>query len=123
MENYARNKWSKHGLQKLMMKFNGFFFFKFASMQGVEDLLENGPYFIRNIPIILSKWPLNVSLTKEDLSKVPVWIKLHDVPLVAFTGDGFSMIATKLDTPFMLHSYTSTMCIVLGLKQLCSCYD
>ncbi|GJS44356.1 zinc knuckle CX2CX4HX4C containing protein [Tanacetum coccineum] len=37
-----------------------------------------------------------VLLTKEDTSKVPVWIKMHDVPLAAYISDGLSMIATKL---------------------------
>ncbi|GJW14965.1 zinc knuckle CX2CX4HX4C containing protein [Tanacetum coccineum] len=47
----------------------------------------------------------------EDLTKVPVWVKLHNVPMVAFTSDGFSIIATKLGNPIMLDSYTSFMCM------------
>ncbi|GKD82189.1 phosphonates import ATP-binding protein like protein [Tanacetum coccineum] len=41
----------------------------FASTQGLEDVLENGPYMIRNVPIVLKKWSPNVSLSKEDLKK------------------------------------------------------
>ncbi|GJS23608.1 zinc knuckle CX2CX4HX4C containing protein [Tanacetum coccineum] len=79
--------------------------------KGLEDVLENGPYMISNVPIILKKWSQNVSLAKEDLMKVPVWVKLHNVPIVAFTSDELSMIATKLDNPIMLDSYTSSMCM------------
>ncbi|GKA39863.1 retrotransposon protein, putative, ty1-copia subclass [Tanacetum coccineum] len=39
----------------------------------------------------------------------PVWVKFHDIPIIAFTEDGLSAIATKLDTPMMLDSYTSAM--------------
>ncbi|GJZ68081.1 phosphonates import ATP-binding protein like protein [Tanacetum coccineum] len=42
---------------------------KFASAQGLEDVLENGPYMIRNVPIVLKKWSPNVSLSKEDFTK------------------------------------------------------
>ncbi|GJR60277.1 copia protein [Tanacetum coccineum] len=47
----------------------------------------------------------------EDVSNVPVWLKLHGVSVVVFSEDGFSVIATKLDTSLMLNSYTSNMCI------------
>ncbi|GKB67242.1 putative ribonuclease H-like domain-containing protein [Tanacetum coccineum] len=51
------------------------------------------------------------SLLKEDLSHVLVWIKFHDVSLVAYTSDGLSLIAMKIGTPMMLDSYTNSMCL------------
>ncbi|GJW58216.1 retrotransposon protein, putative, ty1-copia subclass [Tanacetum coccineum] len=47
----------------------------------------------------------------EDVSTVPVWVKLHGVPVTAFCEDGLSAIATKLSTPQMLDSYTFDMCM------------
>ncbi|GKC74407.1 hypothetical protein Tco_1120290 [Tanacetum coccineum] len=38
-------------------------------------------------------------------------VKLHGIPVTAFSEDGLSAIATKLGTPLMLDSYTSDMCI------------
>ncbi|GJY11931.1 hypothetical protein Tco_0381240 [Tanacetum coccineum] len=58
---------------------------KFASTQGLEDVLENLPYMIRNVPNVLKKWSSDVSLAKEDLTKGPALL--------------------------MLDSYTSSMCI------------
>ncbi|GJR87573.1 cytokinin dehydrogenase 3-like protein [Tanacetum coccineum] len=49
-----------------------------------------------NKPLILKKWHLNENLLKEDVSTVPVWVKLHGVPVMAFSEDGLSTIATKL---------------------------
>nr|GEY18900.1 hypothetical protein [Tanacetum cinerariifolium] len=54
---------------------------------------------------------LNENLLKEDVSTVPVWVKLHGVPVMAFSNDGLSAIATKLGTPLMLDSYTSDICM------------
>ncbi|GKB23403.1 hypothetical protein Tco_0862804, partial [Tanacetum coccineum] len=34
--------------------------------------------------------------SKEDVGNVPVWVKLHGVPMTAFSEDGLSVIATKL---------------------------
>ncbi|GJU19667.1 putative ribonuclease H-like domain-containing protein [Tanacetum coccineum] len=36
---------------------------------------------IREIPIFLNNWSPSMSLLKEDLSRIPVYVKFHDVPL------------------------------------------
>ncbi|GKD04921.1 hypothetical protein Tco_1179895 [Tanacetum coccineum] len=41
-------------------------------------------------------------LLKEDLSRVPLWMKFHDVSLVSYTLNGLSLIATKIGTPMMI---------------------
>ncbi|GKB90837.1 putative reverse transcriptase domain-containing protein, partial [Tanacetum coccineum] len=84
---------------------------QFSSMDGLDSMLENGLWFIRNNPLILKKWNPDVNLLKEDVGNVPVWVKLHGVPVTAFSEDGLSAIATKLGTPLMLDSYTSDMCM------------
>ncbi|GJU84163.1 proteasome subunit alpha type-5 [Tanacetum coccineum] len=47
----------------------------------------------------------------EDVGNVPVWVKLHGVPITAFSEDGLSAITMKLGTPLMLDSYTSDVCL------------
>ncbi|GJY15885.1 retrovirus-related pol polyprotein from transposon TNT 1-94 [Tanacetum coccineum] len=89
----------------------GLFSFQFSSMDGLDAMLENGPWFIQNNPLILKKWHPDQKLLKEDVSTVSVWVKLHGVPVTAFSEDGLSVIATKLGTPLMLDSYTSDMCM------------
>ncbi|GJT36517.1 putative reverse transcriptase domain-containing protein [Tanacetum coccineum] len=76
---------------------------------GLNAMLENDSWFIRNNPLILRKWHPNVNLLKEDVGTVPVWVKLPGVPAMAFSEDGLSSIVTKLGTPLMLDSYTSDM--------------
>ena len=73
----------------------------------MDDVFGNGPRMIRNVPIILNERTLDTSLLKEDPTRVHVWVKLHDVPMAK--ADGLSLIVTKLGTPMMLDSFTSTM--------------
>ncbi|GJU44013.1 zinc knuckle CX2CX4HX4C containing protein [Tanacetum coccineum] len=89
----------------------GFFFFKFDSRAGLDAILEGGPWTIRNSLIILKKWSMNTSLQKEELTRIPIWVKLHDVPIQVFEEDGISLIDMYLGKPIMLDSYTSSMCI------------
>ncbi|GKB01352.1 cytokinin dehydrogenase 3-like protein [Tanacetum coccineum] len=110
--NYVRNTWGKYGLVRSMFSSSTrLFSFQFSFMDGLDAMLENGPSFIRNNPLILKKWHPDENLLKEDVSTVPVWVKLHGVPVTAFSEDGLSAIATKLGTPLMLDSYTTDMCM------------
>ncbi|GKC72705.1 retrotransposon protein, putative, ty1-copia subclass [Tanacetum coccineum] len=77
---------------------------------GLDSMFENGPWFIRNNPLILKKWNPDVNLLKEDVGNVLVWVKLHGVPVTAFSEDGLSAIATKIGTTLILDSYTYDMC-------------
>ncbi|GJW29034.1 putative reverse transcriptase domain-containing protein [Tanacetum coccineum] len=82
-----------------------------ANYDGVDAILENGPWFIRNNPLILKKWDPDVNLLKEDVGNFHVWVKLHGVLMTVFSEDGLSDIVTKLGTLLMLESYTSDMCM------------
>ena len=66
---------------------------------------------IRGIPVILNKWSRETSLLKVDLSYVLVWVKFHDVPIVAYSSDGLNSIAYKIGNPMLLDSYTNEMCL------------
>ncbi|GJZ32057.1 nucleotide-diphospho-sugar transferase [Tanacetum coccineum] len=110
--NFVRNTWGKYGLVRSMFSSSTrLFSFQFSFIDGLDAILENGPWFIQNNPLILKKWHPDENLLKEDVSTVPVWVKLHGVPVMAFSKDGLSAIATKLGAPLMLDFYTSDMCM------------
>ncbi|GKC59068.1 nucleotide-diphospho-sugar transferase [Tanacetum coccineum] len=89
--NYVRNTWGKYRLVRSMFNSSTkLFSFQFSSMDGLDAMLENGPWFIRNNPLILKKWHPDENLLKEDVSTVSVWVKLHGVPVTAFSEDGLS---------------------------------
>ncbi|GJV69538.1 cysteine-rich receptor-like protein kinase [Tanacetum coccineum] len=76
----------------------------------VEKVLESGPWMIRKSPIILTKWSSQLSLKKGEITCVPVWVNLHGVPVLAYSGDGLSLIATQIGKPLLLDAFTSSMC-------------
>ncbi|GKB04856.1 putative reverse transcriptase domain-containing protein [Tanacetum coccineum] len=94
--NYVRNTWGKFRLVRSMFSSStGLFSFQFSSMECLNAMLENGPWFILNNPLIMKKWHPDVNLLKEDVGIVLVWVKLHGVPVTAFSEDSLSAIATK----------------------------
>ncbi|MFS7912516.1 putative transcription factor interactor and regulator CCHC(Zn) family [Helianthus anomalus] len=110
VEYFVKNQWKRFGLQKSMMNANGFFFFQFADEAGMLNVLKEGPWIIRSQPMFLHIWSPTSKLEKKDVKKLQVWVKIHDVPIAAYTEDGLSMIATAIGEPKMLDSYTSSMC-------------
>nr|GEW98612.1 retrotransposon protein, putative, Ty1-copia subclass [Tanacetum cinerariifolium] len=60
VENYVKNTWMKFG--------------------GMEKVIENGPWLIRSVPLILNVWTPNVQVKKEEIKHVPVWVKLRHCP-------------------------------------------
>ncbi|GKD26721.1 hypothetical protein Tco_1232935 [Tanacetum coccineum] len=86
------------------------YYFKFTSTTGLEQVLEKGPWMIRNQPLILTKWAPNLELAKDVVTKVPVWVKIHKVPVVAYSENGLSLIASQIGKPVLLDAFTSAMC-------------
>ncbi|GKE84989.1 putative reverse transcriptase domain-containing protein [Tanacetum coccineum] len=78
------------------------FFFQFSSIDGLDSMLKNGPWFIPNNLLIVKKWNMDVNLLKEDVVNVLVWFKLHGVLVTAFSADSLSTVATKLGIPSII---------------------
>ncbi|GJS72434.1 zinc knuckle CX2CX4HX4C containing protein [Tanacetum coccineum] len=110
VENYVKNTWAKYGLKRVQLH-DDFFLFQFNNKDGMDKVLEDGPWLIRTVPLILNVWSPNTDLKKAEVKKAPVWIKLHHVPIVAYSEIGLSLITTQLGKPIMLDSYTSNMCL------------
>ena len=75
----------------------------------MERVLEEGPWLIRLVPIFLNIWTPNTKITKDDITVAPVWVKLHNILVVAYSEVGLSLINTQIGRHIMLDSYMSTM--------------
>ncbi|XP_021996262.1 uncharacterized protein LOC110893463 [Helianthus annuus] len=94
-----------------MMNANGFFFFKFKDETGMLNVIMDGPWIIRSQPLFLNSWTPKTKLEKKEVKTVQVWVKIHDIPLAAYTEDGLRLIATTIGKPKMLDSFTTSMCM------------
>ncbi|GJZ98176.1 retrovirus-related pol polyprotein from transposon TNT 1-94 [Tanacetum coccineum] len=62
----------KYGFQKVISDDDGVFYFQFTSVTGMEQVMEKGPWMIRNQPLLLNKWTPNLALSKDEVKKVPI---------------------------------------------------
>nr|GFA87663.1 chromo domain-containing protein/Gag-Asp_proteas domain-containing protein [Tanacetum cinerariifolium] len=42
-----------------------------SSKYGMDAMIENGPWLIRNVPLILKKWTPNANIIKDDVCNIP----------------------------------------------------
>nr|GEY26214.1 hypothetical protein [Tanacetum cinerariifolium] len=77
-----------------------------SSKQPITSKGEEGSWMIRNNPIILKEWAMSTSLLKEELNRVPIWVKFYDVSFKVFDDgeaakkvvneeDGFQQVTGK----------------------------
>ncbi|GKB68565.1 RNA-directed DNA polymerase, eukaryota, reverse transcriptase zinc-binding domain protein [Tanacetum coccineum] len=71
-ENYVKNTWNKYDLVKFMMTTKGTFFFNFSSKDGMDAMIENDPWLIRSVSLILKKRTLDANFMTEDVCNIHV---------------------------------------------------
>ncbi|XP_039007104.1 uncharacterized protein LOC120134738 [Hibiscus syriacus] len=100
------------------------YIFSFASKSVREWVLENGPWHIINKPLILRKWEPNLKRLSFDISKIPIWVHLYNIPLELFSQAGLSYIASGIGIPISMDSVTASksmlefakVCVEIGVN-------
>ncbi|KAK2658721.1 hypothetical protein Ddye_005254 [Dipteronia dyeriana] len=59
--------------------------------------------------LILKKWHPRLILTKDTYSKIPVWVKLFNIPHEYWTEEGLSYIASAFGKPLYADSLIESM--------------
>ena len=110
VQHMAAAKWGKFGFKDAMLNDNGFFFFRFNDEGGSKQAIENGPLIVKGIPLFVLPWNPSKGLRKPAHTSCPIWVKLHQIPLVAFNKEGVSRIASALGIPMQMDACTADMC-------------
>ncbi|GJY65672.1 RNA-directed DNA polymerase, eukaryota, reverse transcriptase zinc-binding domain protein [Tanacetum coccineum] len=81
------------GSNKWMISLCGYFF---RDEVGMNQLLESGPWMVNNKPLFVQKWNSSINMDKLEPKSLPLWIKLYNVLLIAWTTKGICAIASSL---------------------------
>ena len=103
----AKRIWGSYGLSEVLSAENGFYLFTFDFVDRATNVLERAPWHMANKPLVLKCWQPNMQFFKDDLVRVPVWVRLYNVPLEYWTIKGLSCIASAIGVP--LHADRSTL--------------
>ncbi|GJX69518.1 RNA-directed DNA polymerase, eukaryota, reverse transcriptase zinc-binding domain protein [Tanacetum coccineum] len=95
--------WSKFGLAEIYNTSNDVFYFKFRHEYGKKFVLESSPWMVGRRPLLVQKWSPDVDFKKAEPDKIPLWIKMYDVPLEAWTSKlgkgriGYDRVLVEVD--------------------------
>ncbi|GJX68210.1 zinc knuckle CX2CX4HX4C containing protein [Tanacetum coccineum] len=104
--NEAQNK-NRYGFRDIVDSNNGIFFIKFNNDEGIEYVMNNGPWLVKNKPLIVQKWDINMRLDKTEPEVISLWIKLCNE---AWTNKDISALASRIDKPIKMDVVTASMC-------------
>ncbi|KAJ9536410.1 hypothetical protein OSB04_un000423 [Centaurea solstitialis] len=110
VKRFASSQWGKFGFLDAMLNENGIFFFKFETEGGANQVVNLGSVMLNGIPFFLLPWDPTKGLSKPQHVSCPLWVKIHNIPLIAFNNEGISRIASALGVPLRMDACTTSMC-------------
>ena len=106
---HLRRMWAKYGLRDVIVNSSGMHMFKFKDEQGMKAVIEQSPWMVNNVPLFVQNWNADVGMKKTEPSKMPLWVKMVNVPMEAWSVDGISSMASSLGTPIVMDNMTALM--------------
>lgn len=102
----ARAVWKEHG-KFTVKQLGSCYLFEFEDEASKMLVLEGGPYFFSHRYLVLKEWKRMLVPSKNHPSSIPVWIKLHRLPLEFSTHIGFSKIGSAIGKPIHVDEATA----------------
>nr|GEW43884.1 hypothetical protein [Tanacetum cinerariifolium] len=78
--------------------------------EGLKTVIEKGPWMVSNRPLIVKQWNIEIRMQKAERSKLPVWVRMTDVPLEAWSIEGISALTSSLGMLMIMDTMTASMC-------------
>ncbi|GAV59562.1 DUF4283 domain-containing protein [Cephalotus follicularis] len=111
-------KWKKWGGVSVITGDNGTFLFNFDNSAARDLVLSNGPWEVWGAYLALRQWEEGMSLSMDSFSRIPVWVKLYNIPAELWTKPGLSYVASVLGVPLCMDA-TNTAGNRLSFARVC----
>lgn len=118
LESHLRRLWGLQGKMEALARGRSSFILRFEKEDELKIALEQGPWFVRGKPMLLKRWESGEPLEQERLEEIPIWMKLHNIPLELWDMKMFSRIGSHLGRPLCADRLTSS-CKRLDAARIC----
>ncbi|KAL9244382.1 hypothetical protein vseg_018162 [Gypsophila vaccaria] len=78
---FINRVWRKSGIDKISFANNGVFVVRFQTREQMLKVVQEGYKLFDNKPVVVEPWFPDVELKKSAVVEVPVWMKMHKLPL------------------------------------------
>lgn len=107
VRSYVSKNWKGIADPAVYRHDEGYFVVNFASFSDQKKVMDAGPYFFYNKPIMLKPWSESYRFDEDVLKTMPLWVRLPNLPLHFWGLDSLSRIGSLLGTPLCADECTS----------------
>nr|GEY29110.1 RNA-directed DNA polymerase, eukaryota, reverse transcriptase zinc-binding domain protein [Tanacetum cinerariifolium] len=83
--------------------------FELGNEEGIKEVIKNGLWMVNNKPMVVQKWNIDICFDKAEPKKMPIWVKLLNVPMEAWSVKGINALASSLGKPIIMDEVTTKM--------------
>ncbi|KAK4409451.1 hypothetical protein Sango_0018100 [Sesamum angolense] len=88
----------------------------------MEEIIEEGPWLFHGQPIVIQCWEQGMSLWRQKLTQIPVWVRLKHLPMEYWTDDGLGTVASGVGIPLYTDKITKN-CSRIDYAWVCVMLD
>ena len=100
--------WGEDGEVDIRPAGHNLFILQLPNSATRDRVLEAGPWHIQNKPLIVRKWEPGMKSLEFNMTRLPIWVHLSNVPLELFSQKGISYIASALGNPLYMDRFTAS---------------
>ncbi|GJZ67570.1 zinc knuckle CX2CX4HX4C containing protein [Tanacetum coccineum] len=105
-----RRMWSRFGFKDIVDYNNGVYYMKFHNEEGLSNVVNSGPWMVDRKPLVVQKWSVELKLDNTELERIPLWVRLCNIPVEAWTVKGVSALASRIGKPLIMDVVTASKC-------------
>lgn len=107
MTAYVKKVWGFVELPQVLYHDDGYYVFKFHTIADKERVMQAGPYFYGNKPMILRNWQLDFEFNADMFHQIPIWVKFPRLPLGYWSVKALSKVASAIGVPLYTDGFTA----------------
>lgn len=101
--------WGRDDSVEICPMNDGMYVIQLPNSSAKDKILEYDSWHIQNKPLLIKKWIPGIKPLQVNLSKLPIWLHLREVPLELFNREGVSYIASVIERHFYIDNITSAL--------------
>jgi hypothetical protein len=107
VKQFMIRNWNFVKLPDMFYNEEGYFILRFHSSSDKDAVMMQGPYTIRNMPMLLRDWKPDFNLKRDMLRTLPIWVKLPQLPLYLWGIKSLSKIGSAIGNPLVTDECTA----------------
>nr|XP_016491468.1 PREDICTED: uncharacterized protein LOC107811113 [Nicotiana tabacum] len=109
MESYVESVWDFVNRPQIIYHQEGYYVFRFTTVEERDAVMQAGPYSYHNKPFILQNWKRDFHFDPKCITTIPLWIHLPSLSAGYWTTDALSKVATAVGLPLYTDKFTADL--------------